>query len=207
MNLKSHSISRRTALRGMGAMIALPYLEIMGGRLLGAVPGKAEATRLACFYIPGAINQYHWFPKDEGFNYTLASSHEPLARHRADFSVLSNLLHIQGRISGHEHPYNWLTGTNIKITPGTITNSISMDQVAAQHLGPTYVPSLALSWRDGVGTSTLSRNAMGADIPALADYRTIFERLLPPADRGQLKEAQARLAQDRSILDLSLIHI
>ncbi len=204
MNLKSHSITRRTALRGMGAMIALPYLEIMGGKLLAATPGKADPARLACFYIPGAINQYNWFPADEGFNYTLAPSLQPLARHRADFSVLSNLLHIQGRISGHEHPYNWLTGTNIKITPGTITNSISMDQVAAQHLGPTYVPSLALSWRDGVGTSTLSRNAMGADIPALASYQTIFERLFPPGDRAQIKDAQARLAQDRSILDTAM---
>jgi len=201
MNLKTHSISRRTALRGLGAMIALPYLEIMGRPLLAAVPGKSDPTRLACFYIPGAINHYTWFPPDEGFNYTLAPSHQPLARLRGEFSVLSNLLHIQGRISGHEHPYNWLTGTNIKITPGTLTNSISMDQVAARHLGPTYVPSLALSWQDGVGTRTLSRNAMGADIPAVANYRSVFERLFPPADRAQIKDAQARLAQDRSILD------
>jgi len=198
-------ISRRSVLRGMGALIALPYLEIMGGKLhAGEQAGKKDPSRLACFYIPGAINHYNWFPTNEGSNYTLSPSLQPLERHRADFSVLSNLLHIQGRISGHEHPYNWLTGTNIKITPGTITNTISMDQVAARHLGPTYVSSLALSWRDGVGTSTLSRNAMGADIPALASYQTIFERLFPPADRNQLKEAQARIAQDRSVLDTAV---
>jgi len=199
------SLDRRSMLRGLGAMIALPYLEIMGGRVLaGEKSNKKDPSRLACFYIPGAINHYNWFPKDTGFNYTLSPSHAPLERHRADFSVVSNLLHIQGRISGHEHPYNWLTGTNIKITPGTITNTISMDQVAARHLGPTYMPSLALSWRDGVGTSTLSRNAMGSDIPALASYQTIFERLFPPADRAQLKEAQARIAQDRSVLDTTV---
>jgi hypothetical protein len=118
--------------------------------------------------------------------------------------VLTNLSHIQGRISGHEHPYNWLTGTNIKITPGTITNTISMDQVAAQYLGPTYVPSLALSFADGVGTTTLSRNVMGADIPAIGNYRTVFEKLFPPADAGQLRAAQARLELDRSILDTAL---
>lgn len=200
-------LSRRTVLRGLGAAIALPWLEIMGGKALAGAAGGAARThppRLACFYIPGAINQYHWFPKDEGFDYTLAPSQQPLARHRDQFSVLTNLLHIQGRISGHEHPYNWLTGTNIKATPGTITNSISMDQVAAQHIGPTYVPSLALSFQDGVGTCTLSRNAMGADIPAVANYRTVFERLFPPADRGQLKQAQARLALDRSVLDTAM---
>jgi hypothetical protein len=204
MNPKTHWITRRTALRGLGGMIALPYLDIMGSLTAAAPTGKSDPPRLACFYIPGAINHYNWFPKDEGFNYTLAPSHQPLARHRDQFSVLTNLLHIQGRISGHEHPYNWLTGTNIKATPGTITNTISMDQVAAKYVGPTYVPSLALSFQDGVGSRTLSRNAMGADIPATANYRTVFERLFPPADRAQLQEAQARLALDRSILDTAV---
>ncbi len=204
MNSKGTPITRRTVLRGLGASIALPWLNIMGGKTLAATTGQSEPPRLACFYIPGAINHYNWFPKDEGRNYTLAPSHEPLAHHRDNFSVLTNLLHIQGRISGHEHPYNWLTGTNIKITPGTITNTISMDQVAAKYIGQTYVPSLALSFQDGVGTRTLSRNAMGADIPALADYRTVFEKLFPPADKTQLKEAKKRLALDRSILDTAM---
>ena len=204
MNPKATPITRRSALHGLGAMIALPWLDIMGSRTLAATSGKSDPPRLACFYIPGAINQYNWFPADEGFNYTLAPSHKPLAHHRDQFSVLTSLLHIQGRISGHEHPYNWLTGTNIKITPGTITNTISMDQVAAQHIGPTYVPSLALSFEDGVGTRTLSRNAMGADIPATGNYRSVFERLFPPADKTQLKNAQTRLALDRSILDTAL---
>lgn len=197
-------LSRRTVLRGFGATLALPFLEMMSSRTKAATRGEKDPPRLACFYIPGAINHYNWFPKDEGFNYTLAPSHLPLAKHRDKFSVLSSLLHIQGRISGHEHPYNWLTGTNIKITPGTITNSISMDQVAAKYIGPTYVPSLALSWQDGVGTRTLSRNAMGADIPAVASYRTVFERLFPPADKSQIKDAQARIALDRSILDTAM---
>ena len=204
MNPKTIQITRRSALRGLGAMIALPWLDIMGRRTLAATSGKSDPPRLACFYIPGAINHYNWFPADEGFHYTLAPSHKPLEHLRDQFSVLTSLLHIQGRISGHEHPYNWLTGTNIKITPGTITNTISMDQVAAQHIGPTYLPSLALSFEDGVGTRTLSRNAMGADIPAIGNYRTVFERLFPPADKTQLKEAQARLALDRSILDTAL---
>jgi hypothetical protein len=124
-----------------------------------------------------------------------------LARHRDDFTVLTNLLHIQGRISGHVHPYNWLTGHNINLTPGTITNTVSMDQVAARRLGPTWLPSLALSFADGVGTATLSRNSLGVDIPATSNHRNVFERLFPPADRDQLRAAQARLELNRSILD------
>lgn len=204
MNHKSEPITRRTVLRGLGATIALPWLEIMGGSTFAAVQKQKEPARLACFYVPGGINRYGWFPNDEGPKYTIAPSHKPLAPHREHFSVLTNLLHVQGRISGHEHPYNWLTGQNVKITPGTITNTISMDQVAAKHVGQTYVPSLALSWTDGVGTCTLSRNARGADIPATADYRKVFERLFPPADKDQLKKAKERLALDRSILDTAM---
>ncbi len=201
MNPKTRRITRRTVLHGLGATIALPYLEIMGGRTWAATTGQSEPARLACFYIPGGINHYNWFPEDTGPSYTLAPSHEPLAHHRARFSVLTSLSHIQGRISGHVHPYNWLTGHNINLTPGTITNTVSMDQVAAKYLGPTWLPSLALSFTDGVGTATLSRNELGVDLPATANYRKVFERLFPPADKHQLREAQARLELNRSVLD------
>jgi hypothetical protein len=201
MNPKATPITRRTLLRGLGATLALPYLDIMGGTTKAATSGGAEPRRLACFYIPGAIGRNAWFPKDTGPDYTLAASHKPLAHLRDRFSVLTNLSHIQGRISGHVHPYNWLTGHNINLTPGTITNTVSMDQVAVKHLGATWLPSLALSHSGGVGTSTLSRNSLGVDIPATANYREVFERLFPPADPAQLKEAQARLALNKSVLD------
>jgi hypothetical protein len=200
MNPKN-PITRRTLLRGLGATLALPYLEVMGGFTSAAETGAQEPRRLACFYIPGAIGRYTWFPKDTGPKYTLAPAHKPLEKHRDQLTVLTNLLHIQGRISGHVHPYNWLTGHNINLIPGTITNTVSMDQVAAKYLGPTWVPSLALSFTDGVGTATLSRNSLGVDIPATANYRSVFERLFPPADKEQLKEAHARLALNRSVLD------
>jgi hypothetical protein len=201
MNPKTHFITRRTLLRGLGATIALPYLEIMGGSTIAASEGTKEPRRLACFYIPGAIGRHGWFPSDTGPKYTLAPSHKPMEKLREEFTVLTNLSHIVGRISGHVHPYNWLTGHNININPGTITNTISMDQVAVKYLGPTWIPSLALSFADGVGTTTLSRNSMGVDIPATANYRTVFEKLFPPRDPEQIKQAQHRLALDKSILD------
>ncbi|NRA36592.1 MAG: DUF1552 domain-containing protein [Planctomycetes bacterium] len=79
-----------------------------------------------------------------------------------------------------------------------------MDQVAARYLGPTYLPSLALSWTNGVGSATLSRNSLGVDVPALANYKTIFTNLFPPADKRQLAEMKARFALDKSVLDNAL---
>jgi len=203
MNMKS-KLSRRTLLHGLGASIALPCLEIFSGRTAAAASGKRDPSRLACFYIPGAINQYNWFPSDTGFDYTISPSHQPLKHHRDRFSVLTSLSHIEGRISGHKHPYNFLTGHNIAMTPGVLTNSISLDQVAAKYIGPTYLPSLSLSWTSGVGAATLSRNALGVDIPATNDYRAVFENLFPPADASQLKQAKARIVLNRSILDTAM---
>ncbi|WDI41503.1 DUF1552 domain-containing protein [Bremerella sp. P1] len=204
MNRKANPITRRTVLRGLGATIALPCLEIMSGKTRAASQGQRDPSRLACFYIPGCINQYNWFPEDTGFDYTISPSHQPLSHHRDKFTVLTSLSHIEGRISGHPHPYNFLTGHNINITPGVMTNTVSMDQVAAKHIGPTYLPSLALSWTSGVGAATLSRNELGVDIPATSDYRYVFENLFPPADPSQLKQAKARIALNRSILDTAV---
>jgi len=207
---RATALSRRTVLRGLGGLIALPWLEAMGGKALAAsagsaaAAGRADPSRLACFYIPGGIERRAWFPAETGKNFALSPSLEPLASLREQFSVLTGLSHIQGRITGHVHPYNFLTGHNINLTPGAITNTISMDQVAAAHVGPTYLPSLALSWNSGVGTSTLSRNALGVDIPATADYRTVFERLFPPADRNALVAAKERVELDRSVLDTAV---
>jgi len=201
---QGHPFNRRTVLGGFGATLALPFLEGLGSRTLAAERRGKDPSRLACFYIPGAISQYKWFPKDIGPNYTIAASHKPLEHHRDHFSVLTGLSHIKGRISGHVHPYSWLTGHNINLIPGTKTNTISVDQVAAKHLGPTYLNSLVLSWTNGVGTTTLSRNSLGVDIPATADYRQVFERLFPPADRAEIRKKQARLALNRSILDTAM---
>ena len=201
---KKRIMSRRAVLGGLGATLALPFLEGLGGKTLATGLKRRDPSRFACFYIPGAISQYKWFPQDTGSDYTLAASHKPLAHHRDHFSVLTGLSHIKGRISGHVHPYSWLTGHNINLIPGTKTNTISVDQVAAKHLGSTYLNSLVLSWTSGVGVTTLSRNSLGVDIPATADYRRVFERLFPPADRAEIKKKQERLALNRSILDTAM---
>jgi len=201
---KKRIMGRRAVLGGLGATLALPFLEGLGGKTLAAGLKRRDPSRFACFYIPGAISQYKWFPQDTGSDYTLAASHKPLAHHRDHFSVLTGLSHIKGRISGHVHPYSWLTGHNINLIPGTKTNTISVDQVAAKHLGSTYLNSLVLSWTSGVGVTTLSRNSLGVDIPATADYRQVFERLFPPADRAEIRKKQERLALNRSILDTAM---
>jgi len=45
MNPKTHPITRRAALRGLGAMIALPSFDIMGGRTATAEAGERASKR------------------------------------------------------------------------------------------------------------------------------------------------------------------
>ena len=74
MSAKWH-ISRRTLLRGVGASVALPLLDVMapGGfaeaaSLLPsagkvAARGAAIPTRMAYIFIPNGVNVSEWFPK------------------------------------------------------------------------------------------------------------------------------------------------
>ena len=70
---KKRIMSRRAVLGGLGATLALPFLEGLGGKTLAAGLKRSDPSRFACFYIPGAISQYKWFPQDAGTDYTLAN--------------------------------------------------------------------------------------------------------------------------------------
>ena len=50
---KIRQLSRRSVLRGLGATIALPWLDIMAEGLNAAQRAAADPPRLGFFYIPG----------------------------------------------------------------------------------------------------------------------------------------------------------
>ncbi len=203
-------LSRRTALKGLGGMIALPYLEAMNPHSLHAAnKSEAEPPRMAWFYIPGAILRPAWFPQQTGIDYELPQTITNIERHRDNFTMISGTMHIEGQVGGHGHKLNWLTAHHVRQSVGTITNSISVDQLAAQHFGHTYLPSLVLSFGTEGGDHgvTLSRNPQGADIPPMASPRAVFNSLFPPEDAAQLQATQERLALKKSILDAAIDEI
>jgi hypothetical protein len=195
-------LSRRTVLKGLGGAIALPYLDIMA-TAVRAAGQTADPPRMVFFYIPGAILRPAWFPQEVGPNYTLPQTIRHIERHRDQFTMVSGTMHIEGQVGGHGHKLNFLTAHNVRQSFGTITNSISVDQVAAQHFGETYLPSLVMSFGTEGGDHgvTLSRNAQGADIPPVASPQAVFDLLFPPEDPARLQAATRRLALRKSILD------
>ena len=219
-------LDRRTLLRGLGCGIGLPWLEAMGPvTAAGAADGPARPRRFCGLYfangvaLPGIevndgpagrsplrpeLRDWHWFPYTTGADYQFNKSLEPLAPHRADFTILGGLSHPSMRkVVGHILADVWLTGADLFKT----NNSISLDQVIAREVGHhTRVASLVLSTHGGIGpksrATTISFDGEGRPIPAESKPRQIFERLF--TQDGDKAARQRGLTRGRRRVDFLL---
>ncbi|MEX0585088.1 MAG: DUF1552 domain-containing protein, partial [Pirellulales bacterium] len=134
-------------------------------------------------------------------------SHQPLRELKDDFSILTGVGHRDIEV-GHAGGDTFLTGANLHATPGyDYKNSISLDQVAAEHLGQaTRFPSIELSRAGGTGsaraTHTMSYSREGVPLAAENDPRLVFDRLFREDGASSREQLARRLVNDRSILDL-----
>ena len=214
-------ISRRTVLRGLGAAIALPWLEGMGSVTSWAASSpasKSAPNRLAFLYVPNGKNMADWTPKAEGKNFELTPILEPLKELKNDLLILSNLTADKARPHGdgggdHARALSaFLTGCQPRKTDGTdIRAGISVDQVAASRVGDkTRLASLEIGTEAGamagncdsgyscVYSSTMSWRSATQPLPKEVNPKLVFVRLfssLPDSER--VKRDQKR----KSILD------
>ncbi len=201
-------MSRRAALRGVGACISLPFLEAMVPTAVKAASSQFKPLssspgahpRMICCYIPQGVNIFNWHPNDSGRKWNLTPTLQPLAAHKSDFTLLTGLGHAHGP-GGHQGHHTWLTAANLKGTPGKdYQNSISIDQVAAEHHGKeTRFPSLELSEH-----GALAFNRLGTPLPGEKDPRRVFNRLFVPEDQASRKESVQRHIERSSVLDVVL---
>ena len=148
-------IQRRTFLRGVGAAIALPWLDSMRPALAAPSAG-APPVRIAFAYIPNGVILSDWKPSAEGRAYEFTRILKPLEPHREVFSVLTGLDHRNANAlgdGGGDHARAgacFLTGVHPKKTSGAdIHVGISADQIAALEIGKqTRFPSLELGCDD-----------------------------------------------------------
>jgi hypothetical protein len=213
-------LSRRTVLRGLGAAVALPWLDAMRPAFAKAAP---RAVRLAFAYIPNGVTLADWTPKGTGRDYEMSRILKSLQPYRDDVLVLSGLAQRNGNALGDgpgDHARagaSFLTGVHPKKTAGAdISNGISADQIAAQALGAeTRLPSLELGCEESrtVGncdsgyscayTNSIAWRSATVPMPPEVNPRSAFERLFG-ADEGPVTpEARARrAARRRSVLDV-----
>lgn len=215
-------MSRRTMLRGLGAAVALPWLDSMGAVTSWAAPSSGKAApapnRMAFVYVPNGKNMAEWTPKGEGPLGELPSILQPLAKHKADFSILTNLTADKARAHGdgggdHARALSaFLTGCQPRKTDGSdIRAGISVDQVAAGRLADaTRLPSLEIGGEAGamagncdsgyscVYSSTMSWKSASQPLPKEVNPKLVFERLF---GSGGDAERAKRDARRKSILD------
>ena len=213
--LTAKSLPRRTILRGLGATVALPFLEAM----IPAFSRRAQAAakpahRFQTFYVPNGMAMEYWKPKGEGAAFELSPILEPLAPYRNQMLVLSgikaNWNYIHAGASG-----SFLTGT---VRGGRneieIVADVSMDQMLARRFGSeTQVASLELSMDapanagactgnlSCVYTHTLSWRSPTQPLPMEWNPRAVFERLFGDSGSTDRTARETRLRQHKSILD------
>ncbi len=146
-------ISRRTALKGLGAALALPLLETMGWAEAPAA-ARAIPTRLGFIYVPHGVDNERFWPADSEtvLDASLPPILGPLAPWREDIVVIKGLHHrnAEGDNRGHHarETATWLTGFGSR--PETVYNAVSIDQVYARRVGGgTKLPSLELGLQTG----------------------------------------------------------
>jgi hypothetical protein len=209
--LESKSLSRRTVLRGIGATIALPFLDAM---VPAAKAAAKPANRFLTFYVPNGMAMEYWSPKGEGTTFELSPILEPLAPHRDQLIILSGLHaswnYIHAGASG-----SFLTGTprggrnEIEIIA-----DVSIDQLLSRHYSSeTQVGSLELSmdsWANAGActgnlscqyTHTLSWRNPTQPLPMEYNPRAVFERLFGDTGKTDFAAREARMLQQKSILD------
>ena len=218
---KDWQISRRTMLRGMGAAMALPFLEAMAPRKALASVAKPP-VRMACLYFPNGVWQEAWIPKETGAGFALPYSLEPLQPFQQKLNILSGLDKANSR-QGDGHyakTANFLTGEPVTKTTGKDISAggISMDQLAASQLGHlTPLPSLELGIDpvisgidSNVGFTRLYGSYISwrnATTPVAKEInpRFVYERLFGEKDeQGKAKKRQRRKEDFQSLLDLAL---
>ena len=223
----TNRIHRRHVLKGVGSLISLPLLEAMIPVGAKASEKAKPPVRLVWLFAGSGMFMPAYKPSISGKRWhdsknfaaetalangvTLApeikplATLEPLLPFKDDVSILSGLLHqggfTRGSVVRHgQDPMCHLTGVDLFRVPGVaVRNGVSVDQVAARHLGQqTRLPSLALTHDRNL---TINYTESGSPIPCDWNPSEVFTRLFTgptPAERAQ---AELRFQQKKSVLD------
>lgn len=226
MYLTRKHVSRRLALRGMGAALGLPLLDAM---LPAQTSAPVVKPRLACIeMVHGAAgstldgsNKHYWSPSKTGRDFEFTQTLEPLAAFRDYLTIISHTdlnpaTAFDAPEEGADHFRSsavYLSAAHPKQTEGSdIRAGITIDQIYANAFGQdTPLPSIQLCIEnvDATGAcaygyacvyaDTISWSSPSQPLPMTLDPRAAFERLF--GDGAEPSERMRRRKLERSILD------
>lgn len=196
--IKNLALSRRTFLRGAGVALGLPLLDAMTPAV-----GRAEAARtprrmIAVQTNTGILPQ-NFFPAEAGKNYALTPYLRFLEAFKERMTVFSGVSHpaVDG---AHEAERSFLSAAPHPGGAG-FRNTISLDQFAAERLGPvTRFPSFVLDV-NGEGTQGMSFSRSGVKIPGEKSPAALFRAMFVQGSAAEVDARIADLRRGRSLLD------
>jgi hypothetical protein len=219
MIISKKVISRRTALRGLGAAVSLPLLDSMVPALTAlAQTTAAPVHRFGVVYVPNGMIMPSYLPATQGTGFELTPTLQGLAPFRDQVLVLSGLdcTPTAGRPGGAHAKAStrFLTDISPPTSETWLDAGVSVDQRLANELGKhTQLASLELAIESSstagacdVGfacayTNTISWKSANTPLPMQHNPRAVFERLFGDSGSTDARARLARLARQRSVLD------
>jgi hypothetical protein len=215
MFISKLSLPRRTFLRGMGATVALPFLEAMVPALTATAKTAANAPmRFGAVYIPHGAIMTRYTPAAAGTGWDFTPILKPLEPFKSQVLVVSNLDRPGLDDSHATASAAWLSGAIARKTEGQDFHlGATVDQIIAKQIGQdTPFPSIELATEDFTGyvggcspgyacayMNTISWTSATAPVPMEINPRVVFERLF--GRPGTSAQRLARMRQDASVLD------
>jgi hypothetical protein len=211
-------LARRTFLKGIGATVALPWLDAMAPAFAAQSAAKPP-VRLVFAYTPNGMMMENWTPTGAGKDFEFQRTLKPLEPYRDDLLILTGLAHRNGVATPGDHAGaagSYLTGVGPKRTTGSdVLLGPSVDQLAAQAIGSrTVLPSLELSCEparpvgncDGGFACAYIHNMSWRDattpVPPEANPRIAFERMFGGFETDPDPKIRERIQLNRrSLLD------
>ena len=205
MFITKMALPRRTVLRGMGATLALPFLEAMVPALTATAQTVANRPRrFGVVFVPLGERPGYWTPKTVGPDFEFTQILKPIEKFRQHVTVVSELC---DPLDGHATTVSaWLSGAIPKKTfAEDVYSGETVDQVIARKIGQeTPLPSLELATEDFTGyvggcdtqyscayMNTISWSSATSPVPMEINPRVVFERLFGrPGTRAQRQQRQ-----------------
>ena len=207
MILENRRLARRTLLRGVGATLALPFLEIM--KPAAASAATPAPKRLAFFYSPMGMVQEAWHPQGSGANFTLSPTLEPIAPLREKIAIFQHLdrTKVPGT-DGHALASTcWLSSAQPdELSPEGYPLKRSLDQIIAHEVGnETAFRSLELSGnpyldnKESVYFDNISWYGPGHFAPSMKEPQAVFDRMFNVEGGGHSSVLDLVMADARSL--------
>ncbi|QDT62527.1 hypothetical protein SV7mr_50750 [Stieleria bergensis] len=190
--------SRRIALKAAGVSIALPLLESVHTAEAVAAKNRDAASKRMVFVSTGlGMNPSTFFPDEYGAQFASSPVLPAMMKHRGEFTLFSHMDHpnVFTKHAGIKSLLNGVLNKNAR--PG---QNISIDQVAANHLGYTSrFPSLHISLG---GAESASYSSSGILLRQETSPEALFKKLFVADSAAARKQRALKLEEQGSVLDL-----